>query len=86
MRIEFQARGSPHAHTILWIKDALKLGIDSDEDVCSFIDQYISCSTPEVADLAQLVSKAQALSYFQEKWSLQIPLLASSKFSDSECS
>ena len=30
IRIEFQARGSPHAHTILWIKDAPKFGIESD--------------------------------------------------------
>ena len=51
IRIEFQARGSPHAHTILWIKDAPKLGVDSDEDVCNFIHQYISCSSPEDADL-----------------------------------
>ena len=27
IRMEFQARGSPHAHTILWIKDAPKLNI-----------------------------------------------------------
>jgi DNA replication protein DnaC len=59
IRIEFQARGSPHAHTILWIKDAPKLGVDSDEDVCNFIDQYISCSTPDDAELAHLVLKVQ---------------------------
>ena len=59
IRIEFQARGSPHAHTILWIKDAPKLGVHSDEDVCNFIDQYISCSAPEDADLAHLVFKVQ---------------------------
>ena len=34
IRIEFQARGSPHAHTILWIKDAPKLNVNTDEDVC----------------------------------------------------
>jgi len=48
--IELQARGSPHAHTILWIKGAPKLGVESDQDVCNFIDQYISCSTPDDAD------------------------------------
>ena len=30
IRIEFQARGIPHAHTLIWIKDAPKLGY-SDE-------------------------------------------------------
>ena len=56
IRIEFQARWSPHAHTILWIKDAPKVNVDTDEDVCSFIDQYVKCNDEE---LAQLVSKVQ---------------------------
>ena len=59
IRIEFQARGSPHAHTILWIKDAPKLNVDSDEDVCDFIDQYISCTIPEDTELAEVVCKVQ---------------------------
>ena len=58
IRIEFQARGSPHAHTILWIKDAPKLNVDTDEDVCTFIDQYVKCNIPD-EELAQLVSKVQ---------------------------
>ena len=59
IRIEFQARGSPHAHTILWIKDAPKLNVNSDEEVCSFIDQYVTCNIPADEELAQLVSKVQ---------------------------
>ena len=58
IRIEFQARGSPHAHTILWIKDAPKLNVDTD-DVCTFIDQYVKCNIPDDEELAQLVSKVQ---------------------------
>ena len=58
IRIEFQARGSPHAHTILWIKDAPQLNVNTDEDVCSFIEQYVKCSIPE-EELAQLVYKVQ---------------------------
>ena len=46
IRIEFQARGSPHAHTLFWIKDAPKLGYSKDEDVKAFIDKYVSCSLP----------------------------------------
>ena len=42
--IEFQARGSPHAHTLIWIKDAPKLGYADEADVKAFIDKYISCS------------------------------------------
>ena len=59
IRIEFQARGSPHAHTILWIKDAPRLNIDTDEDVCSFIDQYVKCNIPDDKELSQLVTKVQ---------------------------
>ena len=59
IRIEFQARGSPHAHTILWNKDAPKLNVDSDEGVYDFIDQYISCTIPEDTELAEVVCKVQ---------------------------
>ena len=58
IRIEFQARGSPHAHTILWIKDAPQYGKDSDENVTEFIDKYQVCSYPhddeELQSLVQL--------------------------------
>ena len=47
IRIEFQARGSPHAHTLIWIKDAPKLGYADEVDVKVFIDKYISCSLPD---------------------------------------
>ena len=44
-RVEFQQRGSPHIHCLLWIKHSPK--IDNDvEDVIEFIDKYISCSKP----------------------------------------
>ena len=33
IRIELQARGSPHAHTLFWIKDAPKLGYSQEQDV-----------------------------------------------------
>ena len=60
IRIEFQARGSPHAHTLIWIKDAPKLGHSPEEDVKSFIDKYISCSLPDSdAELRVLVESLQ---------------------------
>ena len=43
IRIEFQARGSPHAHCVIWVKDAPKYGINDNAEVCDFIDQYIMC-------------------------------------------
>ena len=39
IRIEFQGRGSPHAHCILWVKDAPQYDVSETADVCNFIDQ-----------------------------------------------
>jgi hypothetical protein len=63
IRIEFQARGSPHAHTILWIKEAPKLDVNTDEEVISFIDKYQTCVIPdeENTDLRNLVLSMQKL-------------------------
>ena len=47
IKIEFQMRGSPHAHCLLWVKDAPKIDKDPD-DVCAFIDKYITAVIPPV--------------------------------------
>ena len=46
-RVEFQQRGSPHIHMLLWIEGAPKFGQDSDEVVCTFVDKIISCLKPD---------------------------------------
>ena len=46
IKIEFQARGSPHAHCLLWVKGAPKIDVDSDEIVCAFIDKYVNSMVP----------------------------------------
>ena len=38
--------GSPHAHTLIWVVEALKFGIDNNKLVCYFIDTYVTCSIP----------------------------------------
>lgn len=45
VRIEFQQRGSPHAHIMFWIKDAPTFDKSSPEKIVDFIDKYISCSS-----------------------------------------
>ncbi|CAB4003269.1 Hypothetical predicted protein [Paramuricea clavata] len=45
-RVEYQQRGSPHIHMLIWLENAPVFGIDKDEDVTAFIDQIISCSKP----------------------------------------
>ena len=60
IRIEFQARGSPHAHCVLWVKDAPKYMDSPDNAVCDFIDKYVSCELPaDDSKLKELVSLLQ---------------------------
>ena len=48
IKIEFQMRGSPHAHCLLWVKDAPKIDKDPDDVMCAFIDKYITAVIPPV--------------------------------------
>ena len=50
VKIEFQARGSPHAHCLIWVKDAPRIDIDTDEAVCRFIDEYVQGALPPDSD------------------------------------
>ena len=70
-RVEFQARGMPHAHGVLWSdtddpgtkqalanisEGAFEIGDDSYEKAVNFIDKHISCDTsPTDTDLAEIV-------------------------------
>ena len=47
IKIEFKMRGSPHAHCLLWVKDAPKINHDSDDNVCRFSDKYITAMMPK---------------------------------------
>ncbi len=44
-RIEFQQRGSPHAHCVLWVEGAPSHE-DSEEKIRDFIDTHVSCALP----------------------------------------
>ncbi|WAR30905.1 PIF1-like protein [Mya arenaria] len=58
-RIEFQQRGSPHAHAILWVEDAPHPN-DSSEDICTFVDSYIKANMPkDNEELTNLVKDVQ---------------------------
>ena len=48
IKIEFQMRGLPHAHCLLWVKDAPKIDKDPDDVMCAFIDKYITAVIPPV--------------------------------------
>lgn len=64
IKIEFQERGSPHAHCLLWVKDAPRVDVDSDDIVCEFIDNYISGRIPtDDEDLSKLVTNLETHSH-----------------------
>ena len=48
LRIEFQQRGSPHVHSLLWIANAPKYGENPLNEVIEFIDRTITCELPDV--------------------------------------
>ena len=49
IEIVFQMRGSPHAHCLLWVKNAPKIDKDPDDVICAFIDKCIIAVVPPVA-------------------------------------
>ena len=57
-RVEYQQRGSPHIHMLIWLEDAPKFQIDSDKAVTSHIDKIISCQKPvDNLELLNLVNR-----------------------------
>ena len=67
IKIEFQERGSPHAHCLLWVDGAPRIDVDPDEHVCRFIDEYVTGVIPHGSDdtkyLAKLVKKYETHSH-----------------------
>ena len=54
-RVEFQQRGSPHIHILIWIENAPTYKQDSNEDIVNYIDKYVSCANvTELKDLIDL--------------------------------
>ena len=59
---EYQARGAPHYHILLWIEGAPMAGKDEPEEVLRWIKNRITCRIPEEdsnPELHQLVTKYQ---------------------------
>ena len=44
---EYQARGAPHYHMLLWIKGAPVIGVDDPDVVFAWIEERITCHIPD---------------------------------------
>jgi hypothetical protein len=60
-RVEFQRRGSPHIHMVIWVKDAPDMATEAGRKAApSFIERYISTCVPDQpGQLQDLVKKLQ---------------------------
>ena len=60
-RTEFQQRGWPHIHMVVWVENAPRYSDDSEDEVIEFIDKYISCEVPPESDeeLHEIVTSVQ---------------------------
>ena len=59
---EYQMRGAPHYHVLLWINEAPVIGVDSDITVLKWIQEQITCRIPDKGtnpELHCLVTKYQ---------------------------
>ena len=43
-RVEFQQRGSPHIHMLIWISNVPNYNTHTIEEVTAFVDKYVSCN------------------------------------------
>lgn len=61
-RIEFQQRGWPHIHMLIWVKDAPIINQGADADMIHFVDKYVTCSIPsdKHPDLKEKFSSLQS--------------------------
>ena len=59
---EYQSRGAPHYHVLLWIKDVPFIRVDPEHVVTAWIDKRIYCHIPDEKsspELHRLVTKYQ---------------------------
>ena len=59
---EYQARGAPHYHVLVWIRDAPVIGKDDPDKILTWIQERITCHIPDKnssPELYQLVTRYQ---------------------------
>ncbi|XP_049618013.1 uncharacterized protein [Syngnathus scovelli] len=56
-RLEFQHRGSPHIHCLIWVKGAPVFEEASEGAICEFVSRYISAQLPDPEKEPELYKK-----------------------------
>lgn len=56
-RMEFQHRGSPHIHCLIWVEGAPVFEEDDDQTVCDFVSKYITAQLPDPHAQPELYKK-----------------------------
>ena len=64
-RIEFQHRGSPHVHMLVWVENVPQIEDNTAEEVQEFIYSHITCELSEDDELAHLVKTLQTHNHSQ---------------------
>lgn len=60
-RVEFQQRGSPHIHMLVWIENAPKYGINSNQEISDFVDKHSICQkNDEIPNLINIQTHRHA--------------------------
>lgn len=66
LRIEFQMRGSPHLHALIWTDDCPKLTKETKQEYIDYVDQHVQAYLPDRdtdPELYELVKKYQTHSH-----------------------
>ena len=58
-RVEYQQRGSPHIHMLIWLEDAPVYGCNDDNDVTTVIDKIITCKKTKTDPELELLINRQ---------------------------
>ena len=59
IRVEFQFRGSPHIHSLVWVIGAPILSTTSEDEYVPFIDNIIKCELPNPQERPRLFELVQ---------------------------
>ena len=54
IRVEFQVRGNPHIHSLVWVTGAPILSTTSEDEYVAFIDNIIKCELPNPQERPRL--------------------------------